>query len=74
MTKDARECPDCEGSMHEIRIIDKASHNLPHYDLEYAAADADRSFWFGQFPIAGKIAAYMCQECGGVRLFGRSSN
>ena len=69
---DARNCPDCDGSMREIRIIDKGGESLSHHDLEYAAPDAERGFWMKRYPVAGKITAYMCQDCGAIRLFGHS--
>ena len=73
MAIDTHKCPDCDGSMREIRIIDKSGQS-GQQDLEYAAVDTERSFWTGAYQVAGKITAYMCQECGAVRLFGRSSN
>jgi hypothetical protein len=68
---DALNCPDCNGSIREIRIIDKGGEAPSHHDLEYTVPDAERSFWLKQYPVTGKITAHMCQECGAVRLFGR---
>jgi hypothetical protein len=37
--------------MGRIRIIDKGA-DARHYDFEYAVADAARSFFLGQYPVA----------------------
>ena len=39
--------------------------------LEYTVPDAKRSFWTGLLPIEGKIAAYRCEGCGRVLLYGQ---
>jgi hypothetical protein len=63
-------CPDCGGTLDEIRIIDKA-HGGGHQALEYALMESKRSFWMSRYPVEGKIAAYMCGGCGRVLLCGR---
>jgi hypothetical protein len=56
--------------MQPIKLIDK-SHAKMHTDFEYAPADAARSFWTGRYPIEGKVAAYLCERCGRIALYGR---
>ena len=58
--------------MNVIRIIDNAGQ-VGHALLSYAAPDAERSFWTGQFPVAGVVQAYMCQSCGRIALYGNAS-
>jgi hypothetical protein len=64
-----RECPECQGPMYRIRLIDKA-HGQSHAELEYTVPQAHRSFWLGQYPVEGRVAAYMCDHCGRVLLYG----
>ncbi|MEO2014910.1 MAG: hypothetical protein ABGZ53_11120 [Fuerstiella sp.] len=63
-------CAECGAAMRKIRLIDNG-HNFWHYDSTYADADAPKSFFLRQYPIAGTIAAFMCSSCGLVRLYGR---
>ncbi len=71
MSDISRKCLDCGRSMSEIRIIDKQGAMPEEAGLEYAATDAERGFWSGAYPKAGKISTYLCQGCGAVRLFGQ---
>jgi hypothetical protein len=34
------------------------------------APEAKRSFWTGRYPIEGKVAACMCDDCGRILLYG----
>jgi hypothetical protein len=65
-------CDSCDSALHPIKLIDKA-HGQRHTDLEYAPADAARSFWTGRYPIEGKVEAYLCAGCGRIAMFGRSA-
>ena len=58
--------------MCRIRIIDKGA-DTRHYDFEYSVSDADRSFWTGHYPVAGKVVAYMCDNCARILMFGDRS-
>jgi hypothetical protein len=71
VSSEDKKCPDCRGSLKEIKVIDKAGSvaNL-HSELEYTVPEAHRSYWTGHFPVEGKIAAYMCDGCGRVLLYG----
>jgi predicted RNA-binding Zn-ribbon protein involved in translation (DUF1610 family) len=66
--KAERKCGDCGETLAEIRLIDKG-HFSAHTDVEYAPAEAKRGIWTGQFPIEGKVAAFMCPECGRITHF-----
>lgn len=66
-----RTCPDCKGPTHPIRIIDK-THGEMHADLEFTLPEARQSFWLGRYPVAGRVTAYMCGECGRVLLYGEN--
>jgi hypothetical protein len=65
-------CPDCASVMHRIRLIDKA-HGGRHTDLEYSLPEARRRFWLGTYPIEGKVAAFMCDQCARILLYGEPS-
>lgn len=66
---DQRQCPECQNPMHPIRLLD-TGHAGVHSDLEYATPEAHRSFWKGRFPTAGRVIAYMREQCGRIVLYG----
>ena len=63
-----RKCADCGGELAEIRLVDR-SDNDRHADLSYAAANAKRGFWLGQYPISGTVKGFLCAGCGRVFLY-----
>ena len=72
MNTEERKCMECSGAMREVRLLDKG-HRGGHFDFEYAAIDAQQSAWTSRFPVEGRVTAFMCQDCGAVRLFGKGS-
>ena len=68
MSPDQRTCGDCGHPMKPIRLIDKVQ--LGHTYLEYAVGESERGFWTAKFPVEGRIASYMCQQCGRITLYG----
>lgn len=63
-----RRCPDCEGSLHEIRIVAASQPSMfgegsAHRDLGYASPDAESSPIFGRVPLLGKISGLVCDGC-----------
>ncbi len=69
MIKRKRECPECQGPMYRIRIIDKA-HAQSHAELEYTVPEAQRSFWMGQYPMEGQAIADTWDQSGRLLLYG----
>ncbi len=67
-----RICRDCQGPMNQIRIVDKS--DCGHQDLEYVRIDAKKDWMRHVYPVAGKVASFMCQSCGGIQLFGRRNS
>lgn len=67
--QETRGCSDCDGILQEIIVIDRGHANTTRIQ-EYAAADAKRSLWTGQLPIAGAVKSYMCSECGLIKSYG----
>ena len=63
-------CPDCDTELEAIKLIDNADRGT-HTLMSYAAGDADRSVFLGQFPVEGRIVAEMCPSCGRVLLHAR---
>ena len=63
-----KRCPDCGHTLQRIQMIDKVQtgHSYP----EYAVGEAERSFWTAKFPVEGRIASYMCGQCGRIMLYG----
>ena len=64
-----RECRDCGGKAHEIKILDQA-HGTAVDRISYALPEARRSFWSGQFPTEGRVVAYLCDRCGRIAHYG----
>lgn len=69
MSTKERVCPDCQSALHEVKILDTAHYNV-HTNLEYAVPEAKRSFWTVRYPVAGQVAAFMCEGCGRILLYG----
>jgi len=70
MNTEERKCLDCSATMTEIRLLDKG-HMGSHFDFEYAAINAQQSAWTSRFPVEGRVTAFMCKDCGAIRLFGQ---
>lgn len=66
----AHTCPECQGMMAPISLLDQVSINGRHQRLEYALPGEKPSFWRGRFPVAGTVAAFMCGACGRITLYG----
>ena len=74
MNTNDKKCPDCDGSMKAIKIVDRLLEGLvitKNNELAYTVPEAKRSFWTGVLPIEGRIIAYMCEVCGRVLLYGQ---
>jgi hypothetical protein len=73
MADEARTCPECQGSMSPIIIMDKQP-GVTRYSaagaLEYRLPDDRISFWTGKYPTAGSVRAFMCGGCGRITLYG----
>ena len=68
------ECRTCREPMSEITLLDRIHTSGAHTTyLEYTVPVARRSFWSGRYPVEGEIDAFLCERCGEVRLFGRST-
>jgi hypothetical protein len=62
--------------MAPIDIIDKTvtttGYNAPKQTaLEYALPGGGPSLWAGRVPVAGRVAAFMCADCGRILLYGQ---
>ncbi len=64
-----RACPDCDGSMKAIKMIDQQL--VVHSEMVYAVAEAKRSTWSSKYPVEGTIQACMCDSCGLIKLHGQ---
>ena len=68
----SRTCPDCQGAMSPIIIMDKQPSHTRHMytgSLEYRLPDDRLSFWTGTYPTAGPVQAFMCAGCGRIALY-----
>ncbi len=72
MDTDEKKCPDCGRPLKAIKIVDNARRGgIPTQgELTYTAPEAKRSFWTGLFPAEGRVAAFMCDGCGRILLYG----
>lgn len=61
-------CPDCDAPLEPITLRDYSHGRIvspPHY-----VDPDDKPHWFSGFrPVAGTIHAFMCTDCGLVRLY-----
>ncbi len=69
-----RTCAECQGRMSPIIVMDKLHVNSTKHrytgSLEYRLPDDRLSFWTGKYPTAGTVAAFMCEGCGRIALYG----
>lgn len=72
-----RSCPDCEGSMKQIKIIDKTVSrvfSIPEQtELEYVEPGGKKNFITGEQPISGRVCVLMCNRCNRILLYGQPS-
>ena len=76
-TEVQRECPDCQGAMSPIIIMDKSpglASRVVSGQLEYRLPDDRVSFWTGKYPTAGVVRAFFCSGCGRIALYGDMSD
>ena len=66
-------CPDCDGPLEEIKILDNESaitRKTGLFDLIYTDPDAKRSFFGGKIPISGDVRSKICGACHRILLYG----
>ena len=68
---DKRTCPECKGTMRQVRLLDRTIEK--EVDVEYTVPEAKRSFWTGLYPVEGKVVAFMCDTCGRMSLYGEGT-
>ena len=71
MSASERKCPDCQGGLHEVKLLDKGPYGSLGAGIEYALPDAKRGFWSGRLAVAGSVQAYICENCGRILLYSR---
>lgn len=69
LVRPRRSCPDCNGRLVRIRLIDRGE-GYAHWEAGYAAAEAKRKlFGLGGYPLQGKLIGYLCGQCGRVLIY-----
>jgi hypothetical protein len=63
-------CPDCGGTLHKIKLIDRSHYGAHQAGLLYALPEAKRSFWTATFPVEGAVTAFLCEQCARILLYG----
>jgi hypothetical protein len=62
-------CPDCQLPAHEIRLtFGPGFTNIS--EITYSLPESRPSFWTSSVPVEGSLAAYLCDQCGRVMLYG----
>jgi hypothetical protein len=62
-------CPQCGEVMDQIKVVAQG-HQGAHHELTYTAANAERGFWLGRFPVEGAVHAGMCPGCHYILFYG----
>lgn len=63
-----RPCPDCQGTLHRIRLLGGSREWL---DVRYAAPEAPQNI-LGTVKVQGKAFGMMCDLCGRIFMYGDS--
>ena len=71
-------CPECDGSLQPIKLIDATSkmgdqEGRQHVELSYAAPDARPSVFAGKISRLGVVKAGICPSCGRILLYGATN-
>lgn len=70
-----RKCPDCDGSLVPICIIDRSRLNeIQSMDsvLTYTSPKA-KPGWLGNLKAEGTVSAFACNQCGRILLYAKKS-
>jgi hypothetical protein len=62
-------CPDCEGTLQPIQLLDYSGRYQTPRPPEYRTEDAHQNFWTGRWTGAGRVAALACSACGRILLY-----
>jgi uncharacterized OB-fold protein len=62
-------CFECGGQLQEVKLIDRGDANV-HTGTVYAAVEAKRNKWTGEFPVEGRVLSFLCSHCGRIALYG----
>lgn len=71
-----KKCPDCNGELTKITLFGRGWENpitgmATDTELSFFTdEDANRSGLTGMFKPKGSVAAYLCQHCGRILLYG----
>lgn len=66
--RESKVCPDCQGNLEPIRILDKGHYSIPE-SFEYASLDAKPGFWTGYVSAEGRIEALICTSCARILFY-----
>ena len=77
MPEVTRTCPDCDSTMHPIKLLDATNlgmgtEGIGHVEQAYAAINAEASWVTKTVPKAGTVRANICPQCGRIVLHGSS--
>ncbi len=70
-------CPDCQGALDSIKIVDATDRamgsGVGHVELAYAAPNAQQSAMTASIPTSGIVKAKLCSSCGRIFLYATST-
>ena len=61
----SRECIECGGPTHPIRVVERGAKG-GQLTLKYVAIDSQPHWLHGLYPVEGHLAAELCESCGRV--------
>jgi len=70
-----RQCPECDGVMVPIYIIDRSRLNeIQSMDsvLTYTSPNA-KPGWLGNLKAEGAVSAFACNKCGRILLYAKKA-
>lgn len=62
-------CPDCDGELRPIQVLERGEDNR-HHGLRFAEAGEERGLFFGRAHTVGDVVAFLCGTCKRISLYG----
>jgi hypothetical protein len=74
MPSERTTCPDCNGDLYNIKLLDatestRSGEGVSHVALSYAAPEASASFFTRSIAKSGTVHAKLCNQCGRILLY-----
>ena len=75
MSEKLKSCPDCEGSLVAIKLLDETIRGgmigfRHHGPLAFALETTERKAYLGQFETGGVVKGFLCSDCSRMFFYG----